>query len=78
MPVDGALSEAAQAQPKGSINMPVPCLPNPRGPQGRGPSAQALLSTDSAEEADFNRSDRPEHREPRAADAGIMRGQREA
>jgi len=50
MPGDGAFSEAAQAQPKASINMPVPCLPNPRGPKGRGPSAQALLPTDSAEE----------------------------
>jgi len=50
MPGNGAFSEAAQAQPKGSINMPVPCLPKPRGPKGRGPSAQALLPTDSAEE----------------------------
>ena len=32
MPGNGAFSEAAQAQPKGSINMPVPCLQKPRGP----------------------------------------------
>ena len=31
MPGDGAAGEAAQAHPKGTINMPVPCLPKPRG-----------------------------------------------
>ena len=37
MPRYGLSSEAAQAHPKGTINVPGPCLPKPRG-SGQSPS----------------------------------------
>ena len=44
MPGDGALSEAAQAHPKGSINMPVPCLPKPWGNLGQSPVCTGIFT----------------------------------